>query len=293
MISRPRAYLYLVLTMALWGAALVVARGVHEIAPPFALTFWRWFGAAVVLLPFALPKLRHEFPVQAGPRRRVLGVCLFMVIANTLSIVAVSYTTAINATVINAMQPATTAVVALVLLRERLSWPQALGVVAAFAGILVIVFQASLGALFELNINRGDVIMFGAVCFWSLYAVFLHKWTGLPSVEVLLFLIATAGVVIGLPFYVAESLLGRPFQVSLASVSAAAYLSIGATGLAVYFWTLAIRTVGANRAAVFLNLIPVFGAGLATGFLGERLYAFHLVGAGLVFTGIFLAVRRA
>ena len=67
MTSRPRAYLYLVLTMALWGAALVVARGVHEIAPPFALTFWRWFGAAVVLLPFALPKLRHEFPVQAAP----------------------------------------------------------------------------------------------------------------------------------------------------------------------------------------------------------------------------------
>ncbi len=292
MISRPVAYLFLILTMALWGGALVVTRGVHEIAPPFALAFWRWLGAAVILLPFALPKLRREFPARSESRRQVLGVGGLMVVGNALSIVAMSYTTAINASVINATQPATTALVALVLLRERLSWTQSLGVMSAFAGILVMVFRADPGAVLELSINGGDLIMFGAVCFWSLYAVSLHRGTGLPSVEVLLFLIAVIGMIVGLPFYVAESLLGRPFQVSVASVSAAAYLSIGATGLAIYLWTLAIRTVGANRAAVFLNLIPVFGTSLAIGFLGERLFAYHLVGAGLVVTGIFLAVRR-
>ena len=87
MSSRPVAYFYLVLTMALWGAALVVARGVHEIAPPFALAFWRWLGAAAILLPFALPKLRREFPARPESRRRVLGICALMVVGTTLSIV--------------------------------------------------------------------------------------------------------------------------------------------------------------------------------------------------------------
>ena len=169
---------------------------------------------------------------------------------------------------------------------------QILGVLAAFAGILVMVFQASLGALLELNVNGGDLIMFGAVCFWSLYAVSLHRGADLPSVEVLLFLIASLGAVAGIPFYLAESLLVGPFQVSLASVSAAAFLSVGATGLAVYFWTTAIRTVGANRAAVFLNLIPVFGAGPRHRI--SRRTPVRLPPRrrrALVITGIFLAVR--
>ena len=286
-VGRPVAYLFLILTMLLWSAALVIARGVHEIAPPFALAFWRWLGALIVLLPFALPRLRREFPATPEARRRVAGVCALMVVGNTLSIVAMSYTTAINAT-----QPAVTALVALVVLAERLTWIQVLGVVSAFAGILAMVFQVSLGALLQLGINSGDLIMFGAVCFWSGYAVALHGGAGLPSLPVLLFLICGSGVVAVLPFYVAEALSGRQFMVSLQSVSAVIYLSLGATAIAVYFWSAAIRSVGANRAAVFLNLIPVFGAALAVGFLGERLFAYHLIGAGLVVIGIFLAVRR-
>ena len=292
-VRRPVAYLYLVLAMVLWSAALVIARGVHETAPPLALMFWRWLGAAIALLPFALPRLRSEFPQTPKSRRRVFGLCMLMVIATTLSIVAVSYTTAINATVINATQPAVTAVVALAVLAERLSWTQALGVVAAFAGIMVMVFQASLAALLQLSVNSGDLIMFAAVLFWSCYAVALHGSSSLPSLVVLLFLISASGAVVVLPFYVAEALSGRQFVFSLQSVSAAIYLSLGATLIAIYFWSAAIRSVGANRAAVFLNLIPVFGTALAVGFLGERLFAYHLAGAGLVVAGIFLAVRPA
>ena len=290
-VSRPVAYLYVVLTMVLWSAALVIARGVHEVAPPFALAFWRWVGAALALLPFALPRLRREFPRTPEARRWVAWVCALQIVGTTLSIAAVSYTTAINATVINATQPAVTALVALAVLAERLSWVQVLGVLAAFAGILVMVFQASFAALLQLSVNSGDLIMFAAVCFWSLYAVALHRDAWLPNLAVLLFLISVAGAVVLLPLYVAEALAGRQFVFSLQSVGAAVYLSLGATLIAVYFWSAAIRSLGANRTAIFINLIPVFGAALAVGFLGERLYAYHLIGAGLVVAGIFMAIR--
>jgi drug/metabolite transporter (DMT)-like permease len=61
--------------------------------------------------------------------------------------------------------------------------------------------------------------------------------------------------------------------------------------LAVYLWNIVIRSVGATHAALFLNLIPVFGAVFAILFLGEHLYAFHVIGAALVFLGILMAVR--
>lgn len=290
-VRRPVAYLYLVLAMALWGAGPVVVRGVHEIAPPFALTFWRWLGVALMLLPFVWNRVARELPPSPSARRQVALICAYMVAGSTLSVVAVSYTTAINATVINATQPAVTALAAFLVFAERLTRFRFLGVVAAFIGILIMAFQASFQALLQLSVNSGDLIMFVAVCCWSLYAISLHRATELPGTAVLLFLIAVSGAILGLPLYVAESLLDRPFLPTPQTIGAVIFLAVGVSLFAVHFWNSAIRTVGANRAAIFVNLIPVFGAAFAIGFLDERLFAYHLVGAGLVVAGIFLAVR--
>ena len=290
--SHSTAYLFLVVNMALWGGALVVARGVHEIAPPFALTFWRWAVAVVILLPIIWRRLPREIPLAAEARRSVFLICGYMAVGTMLSVLAVNYTTAINATVINGTQPAVTALATLVVLREHLSIRQALGIASAFLGMIVMISQASFGVLVQMNINMGDLIMLGAVICWSSYAVELHRGTHLPSPEVLLFLIACAGVVVGLPFYVYEEIFLRQFRPTSGSLAAIIYLGLGSTVLAVYLWNSAIRSVGANRASAFLNLIPLFGAGLAVAFLGERLFGYHVIGVGLVITGIFLAVKR-
>ena len=89
MIPHATAYAFLVICMALWGGALVVARGVHEITPPFALTFWRWVVAALVLLPFVARKLYQELPLRPEARRVVYAVCVTMAAGTTLSVVAV------------------------------------------------------------------------------------------------------------------------------------------------------------------------------------------------------------
>jgi len=293
MLPHSTAYFFLVVNMALWGGALVVARGVHEIAPPFALTFWRWVIAVVFLLPIIWRRLPIEIPLAPEARRSVYLICGYMAVGTMLSVLAVNYTTAINATVINGTQPAVTALATLVVLREHLSIKQGLGIASAFLGIVVMVSQASFGTLTQMNINIGDLIMLGAVLCWSSYALELHRGTHLPSPEVLLFLIACAGVVMGLPFYVYEELFLRQFRPTSGSVAAIIYLGLGSTVLAVYLWNSAIRSVGSNRASAFLNLIPLFGAGLAVVFLGERLFGYHVFGVCLVITGIFLTVKRA
>ena len=74
MISHPTAYVVLVFNMALWGGALVVARGVHELAPPLTLTFWRWVVALLVLFPFVVRKLYQELPLKQQVRRSVYWI---------------------------------------------------------------------------------------------------------------------------------------------------------------------------------------------------------------------------
>ncbi|MEE9570743.1 MAG: DMT family transporter [Gammaproteobacteria bacterium] len=291
MMSHSTAYILLTLTMALWGSSLVVARAAHEIVPPLAFTFWRWVIAVLVLLPIVWRKLPGVMPTIRRSWRRLALLCGFMVVGTTFSVIAVNYTTAINASLINGSQPIVTALVAFLVLRERLSLRSGLGVLAAFIGILIMISQGRLQVLLDLAVSSGDLVMLIAVLGWAFYAVELHRQPEHPSGSVLLFFIACTGLITVLPFYIVETIFVREFVPSRNGVAAIVYLSVAATLLAVYLWNLVIRSVGAMQAALFLNLIPVFGAAFAMLFLGESLYAYHLGGAALVFSGIVMAVR--
>ncbi len=277
--------------MALWGSSLVVARAAHEIVPPLAFTFWRWVIAVLVLLPIVWRKLPGTMPYVRRSWRSLALLCGFMVIGTTFSVVAVNYTTAINASLINGSQPIVTALVAYLVMRERLSLRSSLGVLAAFVGILVMVSHGRPQVLLDLASSSGDLVMLVAVVGWAFYAVELHRQPEHPSGNVLLFFIACTGLITVLPFYIVETIFVREFVPSRNGVAAIVYLSVAATLVAVYLWNLVIRSVGATQAALFLNLIPVFGAAFAMLFLGESLYTYHLIGAALVFSGIAMAVR--
>ena len=278
--------------MAIWGSPPVVARAVSGEVPPVALAFARWLLALLVLLPFVWRKLRVEWPQLRLEWRSLTLLAAFMTAGSSLSVLAVYYTTATNAVLVNASQPAITAVIAWLVARDGLAPRQGLGIACAFVGIIVMIVRADLGVLLTLDINIGDLIMLTAVVGWSLYAVYLHRREYVPSNEVLLFVIALIGTIILFPIYLIEASVLGPFDVGTNVLSAIVYLALFPTLLATLFWNLSLRSLGANRAAIFVNLIPISGAALAMIFLGERLFAYHLFGAALVFSGIFLAVRR-
>ena len=291
-VGAPAAYLFAVCCTVIWGSPPVVTRAVSGAVPPGALAFSRWFLAALVLLPFVWHKLPAAWPKLKEHWRGLTGVAMFMVAGSSLSVLAPYFTTATNAVLVNASQPAITAVAAWLLSRHALTGRQSVGIVCAFTGIAVMVFRADLGALLGLEANVGDPIMLGAVIGWSLYAVQLHRQSYLPSGDVLLFVIAVVGSVVLLPIVATETLIRGPFVFTPGVLSAMFYLTLFPTLLATFCWNRAIGTLGPNRAAIFINLIPVSGATLAMLFLGERLFAYHLAGAALVFTGIFLAARH-
>ncbi|MGI9258516.1 MAG: DMT family transporter [Gammaproteobacteria bacterium] len=292
MISHPTAYAFLVLNMALWGSTLVVARATHEIIPPLALAFWRWVVAVVVLLPFVWKKLPSTRDYLRQSWRGLFVLCAAMVVGSTLAVVSVNYTTALNASLINGSQPAITALVAFIVVRERLAPGRALGIAIAFLGIVVMIAQGQFEILRLMRFNAGDLVMVVAVLAWALYSVEVHRQENQPSSEVLLFFIAVCGLVGVFPPYLIETIYVREFVPSWPGVAAIVYISFSASILAVGLWNLAIRSVGPTRAALFINLIPVFGAAFAMIFLRERLYLYHVAGALLVFVGIFLAIRK-
>ncbi len=278
--------------MVIYSSPPVVTRSVSMGVPPVALAMSRWIIAGLILLPIVWRRLPKAWPELKNHIPSLAFLASFMIFGSSMSVLAVYFTTATNAVIVNASQPAITALLAFLISGTTLLGRQKAGIVFAFAGILIMVARADLGVLASLDFNIGDLIFLLGVTGWSTYAVLLPRQSYTPDGMTLMFFIAVTGTVMLLPFYAVEAALVGNFDFTREVVAAMLYLSIFPTLIATVSWNVAIRAIGPNRSAIFVNLIPISGAALAVTFLNERLYTYHLVGAAFVFVGIYLAIRR-
>lgn len=286
-------YLLLTLTALFWSGNMVIGRGLREAVPPVSLAFWRWAIALALVLPFALPKLRAQWLtlIRHWRAMTVLGV-LGVACYNTFAYVALQYTTATNANLLNSFIPIATMALAFVLLGKRLTRIEAAGVLVSLIGVITIVARGDVNTLLALSLNTGDLWMLGAVLVWGLYTVGL-QWRpqGLDPM-VMLFAFTAVGLAALAPFYAWELASGRSIAVSAGSLAGILYVGTLPSFLGYVFYNAGVAAVGPSRGALFIHLMPVFGTLLAAIFLGERPQWYHFAGIGLVFAGIFLTMRR-
>ena len=151
---------------------------------------------------------------------------------------------------------------------------------------------ANLAVLINLELNIGDFIVIFAILSYSMYAINLRKLPPGLGTFPTLFVILFFGTFPLLPFYIGETILVGPVPFTLEtvfwSVILAIIVSIGSLAL----WNNGNRVVGPHRAAVFVSLMPVYGSILATTFLGEEVFSYHIIGAVFVCAGIFMVVRN-
>jgi len=284
------AYFCLAGTMLMWAMGVVIARGTHETIPPVGLAFWRWFGGVMLLLPFVWRDLiRHRASIAAH-RNVLLLLGVLMVLSGAGMHIAVNYTTAINAVLVNAAQPAITAVGAYLLGRDRLRPWQWLGIAAATSGIIIMACRGDWAVLASFGFNTGDIVIFIATFGFSAYALNVHRVPGEMGLFASLFVIGMAGSLLILPVYIFETVMVRPMPFTWQSVGAISTLAVFMTVLSIFLWNAGNRAIGPSRAGIFVNLFPVFVAALAIVFLDEELHLYHLAGAACVCLGITLVV---
>jgi drug/metabolite transporter (DMT)-like permease len=283
-------YLLLALCMLFWSGNWIIGRAVRDTIPPVALTFWRWVVAALVLAPFALPRLKGK----GGAIRRgwallfllgFIGAGLFQL----MIYLGVRYTEAVNATLMNAAAPLFIIAVAWLMERERVTWRQLTGMIVSFCGIIVILNRGDFTQLARFHFNPGDLMILGAMPIWGVYAVLLPRRP--PEIESLgfIFIIAVVGIVVLAPAYLVESAFVRAPPPSWAMVGTAAYTGCVASVLAYICWNRGVELVGPNRAGFTMQLMPAFTTILAVVILGEKVHLFHAVGIATILFGVWLA----
>lgn len=287
-----KPYVLLSLTPLFWAGNAVVGRAAAGHIPPITLSFFRWAVAFALVLPFAWAHLVQDWPAI----RERLGMMVLLSVTgisifNGLQYWALEYTEAVNALLLQSIAPMFVAIWSLLLFGIRLTWAQAAGIAISLSGVFVILLRGDPGALADINLNRGDIIFLVAMGCFGFYSALSAKR---PRVHNLSFLTFTfgCGMVCLIPALLWE-LAARPvMQFTPQSFAVIAYVAIFPSILAYLCFDRGIELIGANRAAPFFHLIPVFGSAMAIVFLGERLQLFHLAGYALVMIGLVIAARR-
>ncbi len=287
------AYMLLTLSALTWAGNIVVGRFVNEQIPPVALSFWRWAIALAVLLPFTrlITLQQRDLIVQHWRILLMLGatgIALFHIFLYQ----ALHFTEAVNAALFMSTTPIMIVVLSWILLKERMSGRQALGIGISLAGAVILIVRGEFSRLLQLQFNAGDLWMLLAVPNWALYSVLLRRLPPGIHPMALVTVVGLFGVAVLAPVYLWELARVGAFDLNRMTISSILYISLFASILAYLCWNQGVSRVGANRAGLFMHLIPLFSAMLAIVTLGEAVRLFHLAGAALIFSGIYLVTMK-
>src|SRR3979490_1915981 len=169
-------YLLLSLTALFWAGNIVLARYVAGHVPPMTLSCVRWIGALLMLLPFAWPHLKRDWPALRARLPLVIALSATgFAYNNALSYWALQYTQALNALLIQSSGPLFVALWSLLLFGVRLTWAQSAGILISMVGVLTILLRGDFAALAGIEFNRGDLMLTGALLAFGLYSALMPR----------------------------------------------------------------------------------------------------------------------
>ncbi|MGM0784124.1 MAG: DMT family transporter [Pseudomonadota bacterium] len=270
----------------IWSGNMTINQLTVGAIAPSSIAFLRWVLALAVLTPFVAPSAwKHRATIRREwPKLAILGM-LGMALWQGLAYVAAETTSATNMGILAAMVPLLTVLLSALILREAPTLGGTLGGGVALVGVLVLLGRGNPASLLGLEVAVGDALMVVAATCYALYGVMLKRWPlDLPPWVVLYAQVCFA-VLLLLPPY----LLGPMTPVDTGNVGLILYAGIPASIITTYLWMRAIRQIGASRASIFINLMPLFSAIIAMLALGERLAVFHVIGGALVLAGVLMA----
>lgn len=283
------AYILLILTMLFWAGNSIAGKLAVGNISPMLFNSLRWLVAGTVLAVIYHRAIRAEWAVL---KRNAL---LFLILGGFgftgFSIglfTALIYTSAINVSIQQASLPLMVFLFNFLLFRTGVSGAHIAGFLLSSVGVALTVSNGNLSRLLEMDFNTGDLIMLAAVVCYGGYTAALRlkpvlRW------QTLLFALSLAGFLTSLPFTAWEFAAGKGILPTGAGWAILAFTAIFPSLLGQAFFIGGVELIGANRAGLFINLVPIFATLLSIVILGEAFYLHQCLALALVLGGIWLA----
>ena len=272
-----------------WAGNTIAGRLSTGEMSPMVVVFLRWFIISIFLILFLNKNLITSIKSISG---KFVWLCLMGSLGltgfNALFYIAAQNTTAINLGIIQGIMPAIILLGSVIFFKEAVNTTKFTGLIIAFFGVLVVVSQGNYERLILLSFNYGDMVMLCACFFYSGFTLGLKNKPLIDPV-VLMTYFSLSAMIFSVPLLIAEHYLGNT---QLPATSAAwvtiLYIAFVPSFLAQVFFIRGVELVGASKAGLFINFLPIFAAILGVLLLGERLYIYHLVSLFIVLLGVYL-----
>ncbi len=284
-----KAYLLLLATTLFWAGNAVAGKLAVGHVSPMILNLSRWGFMLAILLVIGGKHLRQDWPAI---RRHwwfllftgAIGFTGFSVAMYS----ALVYTSATNVSIEQGGIPLFVFVASFLLFGTRTTIGQIAGFLLSFAGVVVTAVNGDIEALLHLTMNFGDALMLLAIVAFGLYTAIVRRKPDMHWMS-LMTALCIGAVASALPFVAAEALAGDTILPDRQGWLIIAYAVILPSLLAQAFYVRAVELIGSNRAGIFINFLPVWGALLSLVILGEAFHVYHAVALSLVVAGVLLA----
>jgi drug/metabolite transporter (DMT)-like permease len=285
-------YGMLTLATATWGSAFIAGKIAVQSFQPATVAFLRFFGAAILLFPlmWIMEKNRKKLTLKDIGLFTVLGLT-GIALYNICFFLASKHAPVIKSSLFIASNPVLIVLLSGLFLKETISKNNIIGMIIALTGVTFIITDGHLLTLFQLGFEPIDLVLLGAVISWALYSVVgkvvLKKYSAVESTTYAV----AFGTLFLLPFALVETSWQDVQQASVTTWVAIAHMSIFVTVVSFVMYYYGIKEVGAAKASIFINVMPVSAVLMATLYLGETFTWAHGVGAAFVLSGVYIGTN--
>lgn len=286
-------YIYALLATVIWSGNFIVARGLVDDIDPVSLSFYRWFTATIVLLPFAAKALARQRQVIARNLWHLVCIAfLGVTIFNTIVYIAGHQTTALNLSLIAVFAPVFIILLARIFLGEPITWQRLAGIVLSSAGVVTLAVHGEFARLAGLQFNQGDLWMLLATFIFAVYTILVRNKP--TEIEPTTYLAATFlfGLIMMLPWVAWQWAATPPTLPSAHVLGSVVYIGVGASLLSYLFWNRAVASIGPSTAGMVYYSLPLFCGLEAWLILGEQITWTHAISGIAIIGGILLATRQ-
>jgi drug/metabolite transporter (DMT)-like permease len=286
-------YLKLTGAMFMWGGTWIAGRIIaQELSAPLAAPAIRFLLAGLVLAGVALlgeghiprPQNGREWGVVTG--LAITGIFLYAL----CFFYGLKHISAGRGALVVALTPVVVALAAWFLGQERMTPVKLAGVAIAMLGCLTVIGKGNPLALLHGAVGIGEWLILGCVLCWTAYTFIGRRATKtLSPLAATLWASLIGSLLIGITALLqgGSELMAWSWQVWASVV----FLALGGTALAFTWFADGVKRLGAARASVFVNLVPVFAVLQAAVLLDERLALPVLGGGLLVIAGVWLTAN--
>ena len=288
------AYLILILTTIFWSGNFIVGKAASTFQiPPFSLNFYRWFFAGLILFPFTYKEIfnKKKYILENISFFIVLGITS-ITIFNSIVYYSLYYTQVISGILMISTIPVWIIFISSILNIEKTNIFQIIGVIFSLTGVIFIITKADLNLIKNLDFNKGDLSMVVAMFSWAVYSALLKSKKYEISQFALLQVVIITGLIFLIPIYFIEMYLGHLIVLGTPFILTLTYVVLFPGLAAFFFWIKGISLIGANRAGIFLHLMPIFGAAMAMIIFNEKFMYYHIFGAIFIVAGIALSNKK-